>query len=233
MADALSPDWLERANRFALTSTLLATTVHEVNNALQVISGSAEMLAPASAPDVIARRTEAMGAHARRASALMAELSSFARDDVTNTARIDLGQAAQRALSMRQYAFARLKLESTFETRGQSRMVVANSRLILQVILNLIVNAERALENQPGGRIALVVTGSPEPVSLVVEDNGPGIAPDAEQKIFVAGALACQAHLGIGLAVSKQLIERFNGTVRYEAREEGGCRFRVELPASG
>src|SRR5262249_1289337 len=85
MAEASTPEWLEPARRLDLTSTLLATTVHEVNNALQVISGSAEMLTPASTPDIIHRRSDAIGAHARRASALLAELSAFAKDDSTNT----------------------------------------------------------------------------------------------------------------------------------------------------
>src|SRR4051812_42049152 len=106
MADAINADWLERANRLALTSALLSTTVHEVNNALQVISGSAEMLNPSASPDVIGRRTDAIGQHARRASALLAELSSFARDESTNMMSLDLGQIAQRALAMRQYTIA-------------------------------------------------------------------------------------------------------------------------------
>jgi signal transduction histidine kinase len=79
MSKAPNADWLERANRLALTSALLSTTVHEVNNALQVISGSAEMLNASPPADVTGRRTDAIGAHARRASALLAELSSFAR----------------------------------------------------------------------------------------------------------------------------------------------------------
>src|SRR5262245_44276547 len=233
MADVTTtPDWLERANRLTLTSTLLATTVHEVNNALQVISGSAEMLTPSSTPDIIHRRTEAIGAHARRASALLAELSAFAKDESTNTTQIDLGQVAQRALAMRQYTIAKLKLESSYESTGDSRVVIVNARLILQVALNLLVNAERALASKPGGRIAVSVDGGSEHVRLSIEDDGPGVAADAVSKLFVPGALASETHLGIGLSVAKQLAGRFSGDVSYAPRSAGGSRFALTLPAA-
>ena len=232
MADPTTPAWLERANRLALTSTLLATTVHEVNNALQVISGSAEMLSPASGPDIIGRRSDAIGAHARRASALLAELSSFARDDQAPSAHLDLVQVAQRALAMRQYSLARLKLASSFDVSGDARMVTASARQIMQIALNLLVNAEQALAHQPGGRITVSVDGSGRQVVLTVEDDGPGIAPDAVAKLFVPGALASPTHLGIGLAVAKSMAEGLKGTIVYAPRETGGSRFTLTLPAT-
>lgn len=232
MAEATTPDWLERANRLALTSALLSTTVHEVNNALQVISGSAEMLGPASPPDLIARRTEAIGAHARRASALLAELSSFARDESTNTFSLDLAQIAHRALAMRQYTIAKLKLESTFEATGEARMVVANQRSILQIVLNLIVNAEQALARKGGGVIRLSIRGEGKTVSLNVDDDGPGIEPAVAAKLFQPIALAANTRLGIGLAVSKHLAERFGGTIAYGPGASSGCRFTLTLPAA-
>ena len=153
MSNAPNADWLERANRLALTSALLSTTVHEVNNALQVISGSAEMLNASPPADVTGRRTDAIGAHARRASALLAELSAFARDESTAPMVLDLTQIGQRALSLRQYSLAKLKIESVFETAGDLRTVLANQRVLLQIVLNLVMNAEQALTQKGFGRI--------------------------------------------------------------------------------
>src|SRR5262249_38389023 len=131
-------EWLERANRLATTATLLSTTVHEVNNALQVINGGAEMLGKEHAPEAVARRAESIGVHARRASALLADLSAFARDENTSPQRVDLGHVAQKALAMRQYTFARLGLQVSLETSGGSRIVTGNARRLLQIVLNLI-----------------------------------------------------------------------------------------------
>src|SRR5262249_46753823 len=160
-------------------------------------------------------------------------LSAFAKDDSTNTTQVDLAQVAQRALTMRQYTIARLKLESAFDATGEPRAVVANTRLILQIALNLIVNAERALASQPGGRIGVSGAGGGQQVVLAVEDDGPGVATEAVPKLFVPGALASETHLGIGLAVARHLAERFAGAVSYAPRSNGGSRFALSLPAAG
>jgi C4-dicarboxylate-specific signal transduction histidine kinase len=232
MSNELTADWLERANRLALTSALLSTTVHEANNALQVISGSAEMLNASPPADVSGRRTDAIGAHARRASALLAELSAFARDESTAPMVLDLAQIGQRALSLRQYALAKLKIESVFETAGDPRTVVANQRVLLQIVLNLVLNAEQALSQKSFGRIGLSVRGESGRVTLTVDDDGPGVAADIVPRLFTPLMYATDGRLGIGLAVAKQLAERYGGTVEYQPRSPGGARFTVSLPVS-
>jgi two-component system C4-dicarboxylate transport sensor histidine kinase DctB len=232
MSKAPNADWLERANRLALTSALLSTTVHEVNNALQVISGSAEMLNTSPPADVTGRRTDAIGAHARRASALLAELSAFARDESTAPMVLDLAQIGQRALSLRQYSLAKLKIESVFETAGDPRTVVAHQRMLLQIVLNLVVNAEQALTKKGFGRIGLSVRGESGRVTLAVDDDGPGVAADIVPGLFTPSMCATDGRLGIGLAVAKQLAERYGGTVEYHPRIPVGARFTVALPVS-
>jgi C4-dicarboxylate-specific signal transduction histidine kinase len=226
------PEWLERANRLATAVNLLSTTVHEVNNALQVITGSAEMLGVSAAPDVVARRAEAIGGQARRASALLAELSAFARDESTAVQRFDLGHMGQRSLALRQYTMAKLKLENTFEALGEPRFVSASPRAIMQVALNLLVNAEQALAGRPAGSIKVRVVGETGRVDLMVEDNGPGISPEVAPRLFEAAAQASETHLGIGLAVSKMLAERFGGSLRCDPVGTGGCRFTLSLPSA-
>jgi len=231
MPDAPSADWLERANRLALTSALLSTTVHEVNNALQVISGSAEMLHSSPPPDVTSRRTDAIGAHARRASALLAELSGFARDDSNASIVLALGQVGQRALSMRQYAMAKLKLESVFETAGVVRTVLASHRALLQIVMNLVINAEQAL-SQKGGRVTVAVRGEGGRVTLAVDDDGPGVPPAIAPQLFTPLVHAADGRLGIGLSVAKHLAERYGGDISYTPQATGGSRFTLTLPAS-
>jgi C4-dicarboxylate-specific signal transduction histidine kinase len=232
MSNAPTTDWLERANRLALTNALLSTTVHEVNNALQVITGSAEMLNASPPPDITSRRSDAIGAHARRASALLAELSAFARDESTVPMVLDLTQIGQRALSLRQYSLAKLKIESVFETAGALRTVVANQRVLLQIVLNLVMNAEQALTQRGFGRLGLSVRGESGDVTLTVDDDGPGVAADIAPRLFTPLMNATDGRLGIGLAVTRQLAERYGGTVGYQPRMPGGARFTVSLPVS-
>lgn len=231
MDQETTPAWLERVNRLALTSALLSTTVLEVNNALQVISGSAEMLNPASTPDVIAKRGEAIGAHARRASALLAELSAFARDESTHAAALDVGRVAQRALTMRQYTLAKLKIDSSFESSGETRTVIANQRLFLQIVLNLLVNAEQALGAKGGGRILVSVRSDGRNVVLSIEDDGAGIPADRVPRLFTVDP-SSNVRLGIGLAVARELARRYGGDLVYSPRPGGGSQFSLTMPAA-
>src|SRR5262249_49686428 len=125
---------------------------------------------------------------------------------------------------------ARLKLQSTFEACGGSRSVVANTPQALQLVLNLVLNAERALKDQPAGHIAISVDGGPANVTLIVADNGPGVPEDQQSRLFAPGALASPGFLGIGLAVSRHLAERFGGTLVHEPAGDAGGRFVLTVP---
>jgi C4-dicarboxylate-specific signal transduction histidine kinase len=230
--DESSPpaEWLARANRLATVAALLSTTIHEVNNALQVISGSAEMLRPDTPSDVLARRSDAIGSHARRGSALLAELSTFARDDTPEQHRADVGQIGQRALAMRQYTLARLSIESGFEARGPLKPASARPRAVFQIVVNLLLNAEAALAGRPAGRILVTACQEGGRVELTVDDNGPGLAPAVEQRLFQPAIGTTSKGLGIGLAVSRWLAERDGGAIEHRPSALGGCAFTLSLP---
>jgi len=240
MADQdFTAEWLARANRLATVAAALSATVHEANNALQIISGSAEMLTAGTAGDVVVRRSETIGGQARRASALLAELSAFARDDTGDAGaapRVDLAQIAQRALAMRQYTLARLNVQGGFEAAGALPMAAARPRDVLQIVLNLFLNAERALAGRQDGRIFVRADGPLDDgrsVRLTVEDNGPGLSEDARAHLFQPQKGAPPGQLGIGLGiglyVGKWLAEREGGTLAETPSRLGGCAFSLSL----
>jgi C4-dicarboxylate-specific signal transduction histidine kinase len=226
---SLPPEWLAHANRLAMVAAVLSTTVHEVNNALQIISGSAEMLG-GTGGDIISRRAETIGSQARRASALLAELSTFARDDTPDPDRADLGQIAQRALAMRQYTHARLQIQSGFEGSGGRFPVAARPRSVMQILLNLIVNAEHALAGRSDGRILLGVVPARDGFKLTVDDNGPGLSGDAAAQAFAPSIAADDGRLGLGLSVSRWLADRDGGSLQLSDSRLGGCAVTLVLP---
>ena len=226
---SLPPEWLARANRLAMVAAVLSTTVHEVNNALQIISGSAEMLGGGTSGDIIGRRGETIGSQARRASALLAELSAFARDDAPDPDRADLGQIAQRALAMRQYTHARLHIQSGFEGSGGRFAVASRPRSVMQILLNLIVNAECALAGRSDGRIVIGVVPARDGFKLTVDDNGPGLAGDVAARAFRPSVTADGSGLGIGLSVSRWLAERDGGSLQLSDSRLGGCAVTLFL----
>jgi signal transduction histidine kinase len=230
---APSTAWLERANRLALTARLLSSTVHDINNALQVISGNSELLELAPSADaLVIKRGQTIRTHARRASGLLTELMAFAKDVDDRTGTVTLHAIATQAVSMRQYALTKLRVAVTVE--GDEGPVTGNPRHLVQVVLNLVANAERALAGRSGATLRLHVRVDGERVSLSVSDNGPGLDPAMEARLFSAAPASVDATdgLGIGLGVSTWLAEQHGGTLTYARVPDGGSAFTLSLPAA-
>jgi signal transduction histidine kinase len=228
-----TPEWLERANQLGITARLLPNTVHDVNNALQVIIGSAELLdLVAGADEDVKRRGLAIRTHANRATAILSELMAFARDTTDMSQRLSLRALVQRALALRRYSLTKLGIRTTVE--GEEDAALGNPRYVLQILLNVLINAEQALLGRSGGRIGVRITRSDERALLAIEDNGPGLSADVERRLFrpELGPSGQPGGLGIGLTVSKEMAERQGGTLAFTPAPGGGCIFTLTLPGT-
>ena len=227
-----SAEWLERANRLALTARLLASTVHDINNALQVISGNGELLEQApGADEKTIRRAQTIRSHARRASGLLTELMAFVKDVSDRRQPVALHAVATQAVALRQYALTKLRITTALD--GDQGMVVASPRHVVQIVLNLIANAEQSLAGQAGAALRIVVTADGALTRVSVADNGPGLDEAAERRLFALPDYgAAGGALGIGLVVSKWLAEQQGGTLTYERPATGGSSFTLSLPSA-
>ena len=222
--------WLAAVNRQGLGVRLLATTVHDVNNILQVMSGAAEVLALDPTPAAVARRTTSIVGQSAAATAVLHNLIAFVRAESPAHDGARPLALAQQVLAFRQHAFKKLRLAVAAEG-DDVECAMARHRL-QQVLLNLVVNAEQALAGRTGGTIHLGVQGGDDVVRIVVADNGPGL-PDARQAAAfawppVAGDTA--GALGLGLQVSRGLVAEAGGTLVIEAPPEGGTTVVLTLP---
>ncbi|XHF14913.1 ATP-binding protein [Archangium gephyra] len=104
------------------------------------------------------------------------------------------------------------------------------------MLLNLLLNAADAIEDAKvqDGRVAVRAEVEGERVRVMVEDNGPGISAENLPRLFTTffTTKAPGKGTGLGLALSRQYVESFGGTLRAENRPEGGARFIVELPVA-
>jgi two-component system NtrC family sensor kinase len=112
------------------------------------------------------------------------------------------------------------------------RIALAGPRIV-QVLLNLLLNAADAVPRE-GGRVTLRAARAPgSRVRLTVEDNGEGIAAEIRDRLFEPFATTKEPGkgTGLGLAVCRGLVESAGGTLAAEDGDEGGARFVIELPA--
>lgn len=217
-------------NRQSLALRLLATTVHDVNNILQVMSGAAEVLALDPTPAAVAKRTTSIVGQSAAATAVLQNLIAFVRTESPTQDGARPLALAQQVLAFRQHAFKKLRLAVAAEG-DDVECGMARHRL-QQVLLNLVVNAEQALAGRPNGALRLAVDGDDAVVRIVVADNGPGLPPERQAAAFAWPPAPGETPgtLGLGLQVSRGLVTEAGGTFAIEAPPDGGTAVVVTLP---
>jgi signal transduction histidine kinase len=147
-------------------------------------------------------------------------------------------------------ALTGLSIGISIRTEGGARAVRLSREDLTRVLVNLVKNAAEAMRKAGAIEITLRelpdAQGKAATVALIVEDSGPGIPEERLETVFESGYTThTQAandmqdggwpvtHHGLGLAISRSLIEGAGGTVCASNRSEGGARFTIELPVSG
>ena len=86
---------------------------------------------------------------------------------------------------------------------------------------NILKNALQALEGQADGEVIVVLQDGAEEVCISFSDNGPGIAPDIRDRIFMPNFTTKSTGTGLGLAISKNIVEGSGGKISFETSEKG------------
>ena len=234
MSNQWSPDRLDALNRLTTAARLLSTAIHETSNALQVISGNAELAeAQAGDADKVKARAQTIKAQADRAGLRLRALAALASAPPGGTrARIDLKQVAERALDLRRYTLSRTRIAVSIEVAAEASggaVALADNQALLRVVTNLVLNAEQALAGKAGGAITMRIAADGPRVTLAVSDNGPGVPDDRRERIFLPFDNAGQS--GCGLAVARWVVEKDGGTLTLDATATGAT-FVMSLPAA-
>lgn len=110
--------------------------------------------------------------------------------------------------------------------------LMADRTQLQQVIVNLAVNAAQAMGQAQGTRrLAISSRRDGESLIVCVDDNGPGISPDAMPQLFDSFFTTKDGGMGMGLPICRSIIEAHGGTISVRNRDEGGASFAVSLPA--
>jgi len=204
---------LDRLNRQRLVARLLSATVHDARNALQGISGTAELLtlSPASSGTQTEDRIRSI---MRQTTWIGERLDQLLKIDVTPTAqleRLDLGRVCARAVDHRLASWGRQRIAAI--TPPQGLIVYTDFGATMRILLNLILNAEASLIDSGGGQISLAASVVAPTVSLVIDDTGPGVPAAEEASLFTTRTAS--DHLATGLAASRALAEGIGGTLTW------------------
>ena len=145
-------------NRLATIARLVAGAAHEVNNALQVIGGSAELLQNRTdLPEPVQKTLTRIRDQAARAASAMTGVVALSRTQPDGTYQVDLRDVASRAVELRQYSIGRADLAVQLHVPPTPQLVQGHRLHLLQAALNLIQNAEQALAPRRAGVIRVEV----------------------------------------------------------------------------
>ncbi|WP_434391357.1 sensor histidine kinase [Melittangium boletus] len=228
-----------QAEKLATVGRLAANVMHEINNPLAFVRSNldylrAELLAhlPESVREEAREVFDETHVGVERIQRIVTDLKGFSRMDGEEPAECVLADVVTDAAmlaAVRLRNVARLRVEMP---PGLPEVIAAPRRLA-QVVLNLLVNAGDALEQArvPEGEVRISGGVENGRVVLLVEDNGPGFAPEVLPRLFEAffTTKGPEKGTGLGLNLSREMVERFGGTIRAENRPEGGARVRLEL----
>ncbi len=225
-----------RQERLAAVGVLVSGVAHELNNPLQAILGTAELLErqpdlpPAALEEVAFVKTQS-----GRAREIIRNLSRFSSQQSGPPERVDLRDVVAEVAQLRRRDLENKGIALDLET-PPARPVQANFTEIEQVTLNFVINAQQAIEatGRKTGRIAVRVFDSGRKVRLEVQDDGPGVSPQDEAKLFQPffTTKPVGQGTGLGLSVSYGIIESYGGTIGHSSNAWGGATFFFELPAA-
>ncbi len=220
----------EQAQRLAVVGGLAAGIAHEIRNPLASISGSLELLrtSPDADPDTHAL-TEIVTREVERLNDLITDLLDYTNPQPREVAEIDIGALTAETLEMfsRDHEFrdVRARLSDDASIRGPK--IVADAGKLQQVLWNLLRNAGEAARREVIADVRAAEDGG---AVVSIEDDGPGIADDHLERVFEPFFTTKSRGTGLGLATVQSIVSAHGGQIRAQNREQGGCRFVVELP---
>ena len=237
-----------RGERLATVGRLSAGIAHEVGNPLAAIVGLADVMAEGGLDEDEGKEFSGrIGREAQRIHRTVRELLDYARAAPTPAGATDpgeqhAGELAEAAEQVRrllepQKAMRDVRFETDIEA-GLSALGVSTDRLV-QVVLNLVLNAADAIRmaGLAPGSVSLRARSERDRVVIEVEDDGPGIPPEARQRVFEPFYTTKPAGegTGLGLATSAAIVEQAGGTLTAQSRRDGarGARMVIELPVAG
>jgi len=225
-----------RQERLAAVGVLVSGVAHELNNPLQAILGTAELLerhrglSPEALEEIAFVKTQS-----GRAREIIRNLSRFSSQQSGPPTLVDLRDVISEVIQLRRRDLDNAAIALDVET-ATMRKVYANFTEVEQVTLNFVINAQQSIESagRPKGRILIRVFDAGKKVRLEVQDDGPGVTPEDEPKLFQPffTTKPVGKGTGLGLSVSYGIIESYGGVIGYHGNAWGGATFFFELPVT-
>jgi two-component system sensor kinase FixL len=230
---------LSQVGRFNLMGEMAAGIAHEINQPLSAIATyaqAAKRIMEREQPDMqtLVDICKKIDDQALRAGRVLENLRKFIRKQEIRAEPIDVNRAIVDVLNLIEADARAEGLRVAVQLEEGLPAVNANAVQLQQVVLNLTRNAVDAMRDSTGGkeRGIVIKTGRMERggVRISVVDHGPGVSRQLGDNIFHPFVTTKRSGLGVGLAISRTIVQAYGGSLTYRDNPAGGAIFVVELP---
>ncbi len=226
---------LIHAGQMAALGQMAASVAHELNQplvAIRMFSANCKVMLQRGRYEGVHENLETIHDLTGRLAALASQLKSFARKSPGRKERVDLRQSLRNALALMsphaQSQGTRLEISEP----GQALVVRGDPMHLDQIFVNLLQNSLDAVQDAEHRLVRIELERGQGFAEVTVCDNGPGLSPDAEERLFSPFFTTKEPGqgLGLGLSIIHGIIRNMNGDIAGYNRQEGGACFKVRLP---
>jgi two-component system NtrC family sensor kinase len=223
---------LVQTERLSAIGELVAGVAHEINNPLQTVVGSVELMLEDNPSASTRQDLETVRREAARAAQIVRSLLASVRRGTPDRVPLDLNDIVRQAVALRAFPLQQKAITLTVDCREEPAVVRGSREELQQVVMNLLLNAEQAVDS--GGRGAVTIrtssTGGHHAVEVV--DNGPGVSEALHGRIFEPffTTKPVGEGTGLGLSISHGIAAGHGGKLELLPSERGAT-FRLLLPA--
>jgi len=223
---------LVQSEKMAAVGTLSAGLAHEVKNPLSAVLGYAQLAKrKLSQPDVIKKHLDIIENETRRCNEIIGNLMQFSRQEKGEFTDVTINEVVEKSVGVVDHQLGLNNVHVNMKLAPDIPEIIGNSNQLQQVMMNLAINAQQAMEPD-GGTVDIATYFDNDNVYISVSDTGPGISDVVAEKIFEPFFTTKTAGkgTGLGLSVTYGIIRDHKGDIRVEKAASGGARFVIALP---
>ncbi len=222
------------AERLAFIGTLAGGLAHEIKNPLSTLSINLQLLLE----DILGMagennkkayvKIQVLQREVQRLEEILNDFLRFAKGQKLKLDECDINEVLDEVVDFVTPEIKQKKIVILKSYDAYLPHCRVDSNLIKQAILNVIINAEQAMEN--GGELMIRTSGNKKYIQIDITDTGSGITKDIIDKIFQVYFSTKKAGTGLGLPTARRIIEEHKGTISVQSEESKGTNFSIKLP---
>ena len=215
--------------RLAAIGEFAARVAHEVRNPLTSIKGFTFLVGrPKTTPEQIKQYTALIIEEIDRLDTIIKDILHFSRESVLHPKELSIEGVIDKALMLTEQQRTEAGVELIRENGSNGTLVLIDAERLLQVFLNLIINAIHAMAG--GGALRVSTQANTEHLVIQIGDSGCGISQENLETIFDPFFTTKETGTGLGLAIARRILEEHQGDISVESTENVGTTFIMRLP---